>query len=131
MARCYQQFSTTEKSPSRECVICKAGDEDPDHMFVECPYKRPFWIDALQLLHLIDTLPNQKTIWHALVTLPTPDQQALDHSTLCRLGCILATLWKYHWRCVIDDEFWYTANAMGLLSSNARFSSFVSYTSKS
>ncbi|CDH61037.1 hypothetical protein RO3G_01611 [Lichtheimia corymbifera JMRC:FSU:9682] len=120
-----------EKFPSRECVICKAGDEDLYHMFVDCPYKRPFWIDALQLLHLTDTFPNQNAIWHALVTLRTPDQQALDHSTLCRLGCIIATLWNYHWRCAIDNEFWYTANAMGLLSSNVLFSSFVSNTSNS
>ncbi|KAI7873479.1 hypothetical protein K492DRAFT_138976, partial [Lichtheimia hyalospora FSU 10163] len=107
------------------CTICKAADEDLFHMFVDCPYKRVFWIDALQLFNLTDTLPNQRTIWHALITLRTPDNHALDTTILCRLGCIIAVIWKYHWRCVIDDEFWFTTAAMGLLTSNILFTSFV------
>ncbi|CDS10942.1 hypothetical protein LRAMOSA11428 [Lichtheimia ramosa] len=114
-----------DKHPSRECLICKAADEDLYHMFVDCPYKRLFWMDALQLLNLTDTLPTQQSIWHVLVTLRTPDNRTLDPATLCRLGCIIAVLWKYHWRCVIEDEFWFTATALGLLTSNVLFSSFT------
>ena len=111
--------------PSPECTICKAGTEDLYHMFVDCPYKRPFWIDALQLMQLTATFPHQRAIWHALVTLRSHDNKVLSNSILGRLGCIVTALWQYHWRCVINDEFWFTSVAMGILTSDVLLSSFV------
>lgn len=110
---------------SPECCICKAGTEDLYHMFVDCPFKRPFWIDALTYFHLTDVLPNKQSLWYALISFRSLSQQPLDDSVLCRLGCILSVLWRYHWRCVIDHEDWSHQAAYNILTDDALFSSFV------
>lgn len=82
-------------------------------------------MDALQLLRLVDLLPTTDAIWHALLTFRSSDNQVLNDSALCRLGCILAVVWRYHWQCVIEDEPWFTSVAMDMLTSNVFFCSFV------
>ncbi|KAI7873813.1 hypothetical protein K492DRAFT_113473, partial [Lichtheimia hyalospora FSU 10163] len=94
------------KYTSPECTICKAGNEDIYHIFVDCSFKWVLWIDALQLLHLSDLLPTQRAIGHALVTLRLPKNRKLRSSSLCQLAYILPAIWMYHWHCVIGFEFW-------------------------
>ncbi|KAJ8656559.1 hypothetical protein O0I10_007636 [Lichtheimia ornata] len=110
---------------SPECSICKAGNEDLYHMFVDCPMKRPFWIDALAHFHLSHLLPNQQCIWHALISLKSIDHRPLPEPVLCRLGAILAVLWRCHWRCIIENDDWSNLHAMNLLTSDILYSSFV------
>lgn len=45
-----------------ECLICKAGNEDLYHMFVDCPMKRSFWIDALAHFHYPSKNPYGKPL---------------------------------------------------------------------
>lgn len=115
-----------DQYPSPACPICRTGcEEDINHLFVDCQYKRLFWLNALHLLQLDDLLPTTDSIWHALVTFSSLDNQPLSDSALCRLGCIIAVVWRYHWTCVLADEPWFTSVAMEMLTSHVLFSSFV------
>ncbi|CDH61167.1 hypothetical protein RO3G_04201 [Lichtheimia corymbifera JMRC:FSU:9682] len=107
------------------CQICQAGTEDLYHFFVDCPRKRPFWIDALQHFQLFHLLPNQSAIWLALTRLQSTNGSYIQESALCQIGCIVAILWRCHWRCIFDQEDWITTQAMNFLTSNVLYSSFI------
>ncbi|KAI8638450.1 hypothetical protein BD408DRAFT_436012 [Parasitella parasitica] len=46
------------------------------------------------------------SIWQALTSFCSQDLSMLDEEVLVALGTAYSTLWKYHWRCVIDTEPW-------------------------
>ncbi|CDS08471.1 hypothetical protein LRAMOSA09833 [Lichtheimia ramosa] len=98
-------------------------------MIVDCPRKRPFWLDALSTYQLLGKFPTQASIWHALVQLRYTNGTTVPIPDLIRLGCILAVLWRHHWRCVIDDDFWSSEAALNTLLSDPLYSSFIPSTS--
>ncbi|KAJ8656561.1 hypothetical protein O0I10_007638 [Lichtheimia ornata] len=108
------------------CRICKTEPEDLHHLFVDCPRKHQFWIDALNAFDLSATFPTKHSIWHALHTLQSAPRSYLADSTMYRFGIIIAILWRYHWRCILDHTEWNTQAAMNLLNSNILFTSSIS-----
>ncbi|CDS10936.1 hypothetical protein LRAMOSA11422 [Lichtheimia ramosa] len=111
--------------PSTECPICQTAPETLYHMIVDCPRKRPFWLDALSTYQLLGKFPTQASIWHALVQLRFTNGTTVPIPDLIRLGCILAVLWRHHWRCVIDEDFWSSEAALNTLLSDPLYSSFI------
>ena len=110
---------------SATCPICQEAHETLQHMIVDCPRKRLFWIEALHAYHLLGTFPTQDSLWHAFIHLRSPHGSPLTPSILVRLGCILAVLWRHHWRCVIDDESWSNDAALNTLTSDNLYHSFI------
>lgn len=105
------------------CQICKTHPEDLHHLFVDCPRKRLFWIEALQAFELYETFPTKQSIWTALHTLQSTPRSYMTASTIFRLGSIIAILWRYHWQCVLDNEEWCTTAVLNLLNAHILFSS--------
>ncbi|KAI7873582.1 hypothetical protein K492DRAFT_116030, partial [Lichtheimia hyalospora FSU 10163] len=103
---------------SAECKICHTATEDIYHMIVDCPWKRPFWIDALNYFQLSNLLPSQRFIWQAIISFRSPNNRILEDATISKLGATIAVLWRCHWRCIIDNDDWSTTTAMNFLMSD-------------
>ncbi|KAI8646619.1 hypothetical protein BD408DRAFT_317673, partial [Parasitella parasitica] len=80
--------------------------EDLFHFVVGCSFKARYWRDVVSLLSLQDLLPTAMSIWQALTSFCSQNLEMLDEEVLVALGTAYSTLWKYHWRCVIDTEPW-------------------------
>ncbi|KAG1081601.1 hypothetical protein G6F42_022892 [Rhizopus arrhizus] len=39
----------------------------------------------------------------------------INEDVLVALGATYSTLWKYHWRCVIDEEPWIASAALSMV----------------
>lgn len=116
---------------------------------MDCPRKRPFWIDALEHFQLSHLLPTKSaiwlalmqlwraalsflhlghlfpTVWQALTTFLSRRSRPLSDDVLRRLGCIIAVLWQHHWRCKIEDQLWSTEVAYNTLQLDLLYLSFV------
>ncbi|KAI7874379.1 hypothetical protein K492DRAFT_113310, partial [Lichtheimia hyalospora FSU 10163] len=97
------------------CPICKFEDEDLYHMFVGCSDKRPFWRAALNFFQIDHLFPTQDLVWQALTSMKSYQHDILSDSILCRLGCIIAVLWRHHWRCTLENEPWTTHTILSTL----------------
>ncbi|KAG2199262.1 hypothetical protein INT46_008804, partial [Mucor plumbeus] len=95
-----------DKVLSPVCALCGIASEDLYHFVVGCPYKADYWRDVVSLLSLWDLLPTSLCIWTALTGFCSLDMVELDEDVLVALGAAYTTLWKYHWRSVIDTEPW-------------------------
>jgi hypothetical protein len=91
-------------------------EEDLYHFVVGCQLKSWFWQDVVSLLSLQELLPSDDSIWLALTSLcSSGDLQVIDEDVLVALGATYSTLWKYHWRCVIDEEPWVASAALNMV----------------
>ncbi|KAI8639608.1 hypothetical protein BD408DRAFT_435042 [Parasitella parasitica] len=103
------------KVPSPLCALCGLVPEDLFHFVVGCPLKARYWRDVVSLLSLQDLLPNTMSIWQALTSFCSQDSSMLDEEVLVALGTAYSTLWKYHWRCVIDTEPWIASACLNMV----------------
>lgn len=124
--RLYRWKTTLAESPV--CALCEVAEEDDFHFFVGCPWKRPFWHDALQFFQMTHILPNESTQWFALLYFRTSfDSKPLPDAVLTRLGCIVAIIWRYHWQCIMEDHHWSHTAAFNLLTQDVLFSSLAPF----
>ncbi|CEP09889.1 hypothetical protein [Parasitella parasitica] len=120
------------KVPSPTCALCGLAPEDLYHFVVGCPFKTHYWRDVVSSLSLQDLLPTGMAFWTALNSLCSQDMVILDEDVLVSLGAPYSTLWKYHWRCVINTEPWISTAAMNMFRQNHNlFYSFTSISSAS
>jgi hypothetical protein len=83
---------------------------------VGCLDKSLFWQDVVSLLSLQELLPSDVSIWLALTSFCNgSDLVVIDEDVLVALGAAYSTLWKYHWRCVIDEEPWIASVAINMV----------------
>ncbi|KAL7327216.1 hypothetical protein PS15p_209438 [Mucor circinelloides] len=67
----------------------------------------------------VQLLPSDDSIWLALTSLCSSDDlQVIDEDVLVALGAAYSTLWKYHWRCVIDEEPWIASAVLNMVRQN-------------
>ena len=95
-----------EKVPSPVCALCGVVTEDLFHFVVGCSFKSAYWTSVINLLSLQDLFPSDLSIWTALTSFCSFEMIELEEDVLVVLGAAFTTLWKYHWRCVIDTEPW-------------------------
>ncbi|OAC97593.1 hypothetical protein MUCCIDRAFT_157605 [Mucor lusitanicus CBS 277.49] len=98
------------------CALCGFESENLYHFVVGCLHKSFFWRDVVSLLSLQELLPSEASIWLALTSFCSGDDLVvIDEEVLVALGAAYSTLWKYHWRCVIDEEPWIASAAINLV----------------
>jgi hypothetical protein len=101
------------------CQICLCSTaEDLFHFVVGCSLKWRFWSDVFSLVHLSADFPSKIDIWSGLVSLSSASCKPLDEKILLLLGSAFATLWRYHWRCVIDEEMWCSITAINMFKQD-------------
>ncbi|KAI8635770.1 hypothetical protein BD408DRAFT_321866, partial [Parasitella parasitica] len=103
-----------DKVPSPMCALCGIDTEDLYHFVVGCSYKEDYWRDVVSLLSLQDLFPSSLAIWTALTSFCSLNMAELDEDLLVALGAGFTTLWKYHWRSVIDMEPWIPSVAINI-----------------
>jgi len=104
-----------EKVPSPVCALCGIATEDLYHFVVDCSYKADYWKDIVSILSLQHLLPSNQAVWTALTSFCSIELIELDENVLVALGAAFTTLWKYHWRCVIDTEPWISSAALNMV----------------
>ncbi|KAL7336237.1 hypothetical protein PS15p_201597 [Mucor circinelloides] len=87
-----------DKVLSPVCALCGLFEEDLYHFVVGCQLKSWFWQDVVSLF-----------------LCSSGDLQVIDEDVLVALGATYSTLWKYHWRCVIDEEPWVASAALNMV----------------
>lgn len=92
------------KHPTPLCRLCFGEVETIQHMFLDCPLKRVFWVDALVLIQAPPSV-TPELAWQAILLQPQPP------SSFCfvyedRLGLILQTIWAFHWQCLLQEIPW-------------------------
>ncbi|CEP17053.1 hypothetical protein [Parasitella parasitica] len=107
-----------EKVESPFCALCGVGEEDLYHFVVGCPLKADSWRDVMSLLSRQDLLPTSLAVWTTLSSLCFLDMVDLDDDVLVALGAGFVTLWKYHWRCVIDAEPWIPFGVLNMVQND-------------
>ncbi|KAK4521255.1 uncharacterized protein ATC70_013200 [Mucor velutinosus] len=111
---CHRIMPSKVLSPA--CALCGFSTEDLYHFVVGCHVKSFFWQDVVSLLSLQELLPSASSIWLALTTFCSgSDLLVIDEDVLIALGAAYSTLWKYHWRCVIDEEPWIASAAINMV----------------
>ncbi|CDH54786.1 predicted protein [Lichtheimia corymbifera JMRC:FSU:9682] len=94
------------------------------HMFLDCPLKRVFWVDALILIQAPSSV-TPELAWQAILLQPQPTS-SFSFVYQDRLGLILQTIWAMHWRCILQEIPWnHTATYEYLESLIARHPSLV------
>jgi hypothetical protein len=96
------------------CPICQSEIEDLPHFTVECLQKRDFWFDALEKINLVSLFPTVEAIWSGLITFHDLELSPLSQDHLIMLGSIFSCMWKYYWRCIIDERSWQTSEVQSL-----------------
>ncbi|EIE88395.1 hypothetical protein RO3G_13106 [Rhizopus delemar RA 99-880] len=85
------------------CRICHNDIEDTFHFVVGCQLKWQSWCSVLALFRLTDQFPDAASVWSTLATLSSPDNRYTVCSDHIRpLGFAFPSLWKLHWRCVLN-----------------------------
>ena len=97
--------------PTPSCGLC-GEHEDLYHFVIDCEYKSWFWSAIVNMFSLHNNFPTNLSIWSGLVILCSMDSIPLDSSVLVILGTAFSSLWKYHWRCIIDEEQWRAATIL-------------------
>ena len=62
-----------------------------------------------------DLFPSNLSIWTALTSFCSSDLGFFDEDILVALSAVYSTLWKYHWRCVIDTGPWIASAALNMV----------------
>ncbi|KAI8968078.1 hypothetical protein BDB01DRAFT_706195, partial [Pilobolus umbonatus] len=84
------------------CGICSRENESLYHFSVGCIRKSNFWMDVYTALDKPEFLSSEMAVWTALTSLSQLDNSHCSPEDLAILGCAFSSLWKYHWRSVID-----------------------------
>ncbi|KAL7312975.1 hypothetical protein PS15m_008678 [Mucor circinelloides] len=92
--------------PSPLCALGDEATEDVYHMILGCYMKPNFCFEVVAHLGLVDDFLADEAIWIALTKLKDKNGSPLDSSILELLGTAFYTLWKLHWRCVLDNVLW-------------------------
>ena len=66
----------------------------------------------LSLQHLF---PSNQAVWTALTSFCSMELIELDENVLVAFGAAFTTLWKYHWRCVVDTEPWIYSAVLNMI----------------
>jgi hypothetical protein len=112
------QVNKVTLNTKKKCRICESSTEDLFHFVVGCPDKWQFWSDVLSLVQLSDVFPTASSVWSGLVSLCSLNCEPLENKVLCLLGSSFATLWRYHWRCVMDNEVWISSAAINMFKQD-------------
>ncbi|KAG1029818.1 hypothetical protein G6F43_013994 [Rhizopus delemar] len=103
------------------CRICHSAVEDTFHFVVGCPLKWQFWSSVLSLFRLTDQFPEATSVWSALATLSSPDNRYTICSDHIRpFGFAFSSLWKFHWRCVLNSTPWSLSGAMNFFQQESK-----------
>ncbi|KAG2193800.1 hypothetical protein INT47_009942 [Mucor saturninus] len=103
------------KYPCASCPICLvSSSEDLFHFVVGCFDRWQYWCNMISLLGIGDIFETEFDVWSGLVSLCDLKQKPLSADMLVILGSGFSTLWKYHWRCVIDDVLWNSQAALNM-----------------
>ncbi|ORE04024.1 hypothetical protein BCV72DRAFT_184018, partial [Rhizopus microsporus var. microsporus] len=91
------------------CRLCQQDVETHHRLFVGCLLKLNFWFFIFEGYSLRDKFLVADEIWSVLTSFVLVDEQTIvDTDILCFFGATIATIWKYHWRCVFDGTLWCT-----------------------
>ncbi|KAG2192922.1 hypothetical protein INT47_002761, partial [Mucor saturninus] len=83
-------------------------------LWVGCFDKWQYWCNVISLLGIGDIFETDFDVWSGLVSLCDLKQKPLSADMLVILGSGFSTLWKYHWRCVIDGDLWNSQAALNM-----------------
>ncbi|KAG2192923.1 hypothetical protein INT47_002762 [Mucor saturninus] len=104
------------KYPCASCLICLvSSSEDLFHFVVGCFDKWRYWCNLISLLGIGDIFETEFDVWSGLVSLCDLKQKPLSADMLVIIGSGFSTLWKYHWRCVIDGDLWNSQAALNMV----------------
>ncbi|KAG2191895.1 hypothetical protein INT47_005342, partial [Mucor saturninus] len=107
------------KYPCASCPICLvSSSEDLFHFVVGCFDKWQYWCNVISLLGIGDIFETEFDVWSGLVSLCDIKQKPLSADILVIIGSGFATLWKYHWRCVIDGDLWNSHAAINMFQQD-------------
>ncbi|KAG2194762.1 hypothetical protein INT47_012064 [Mucor saturninus] len=107
------------KYPCASCLICLvSSSEDLFHLVVGCFDKWQDWCNVISLLGIGDIFETEFDVWSGLVSLCDLKQKPLSADMLVIIGSGFATLWKYHWRCVIDGDMWNSQAAINMFQQD-------------
>ncbi|GAN09876.1 hypothetical protein MAM1_0300c09409 [Mucor ambiguus] len=111
---CHRIVPSKVVSPA--CALCGHLTEGLCHFVVGYLDKSLFWQDEVSLLSLQELLPYDGSIWLTLTSFCYgSDLVVIDEDVLVALGAAYSTLWKYHWRCVIDEKPWIASAAVDMV----------------
>ena len=120
-----------DKVLSPVCALWGIATEDLYHFAVDCSYKTDYWRDIVSMLSLQHLLPSNQAVWTALTSFCSIELVELDENVLVALGAAFTTLWKYHWRCVIDTEPWTSSFVFNMVRQEYGFLFFSLFPSAS
>ncbi|CEG78740.1 hypothetical protein RMATCC62417_13305 [Rhizopus microsporus] len=87
------------------CRFCKQDTKTSFHLFVSYPPKLNFWFSIFERYSLPDKFLTADEIRSMLTSFALVDEQTtVDTNVLCFFGAGIATIWKYHWRCVLGKR---------------------------
>jgi len=111
--RIYDQIPT-------QCRICNLGTEDDHHFLFACPKKMAIWQPALSKYLAIQ---NWSPVLMESLFYPKPPvhQPLVDLSAVLLLSAIMAMIWKYHWKTVIDAEPFEIDNILSAIDSEVNY----------
>ncbi|KAI7875640.1 uncharacterized protein EV154DRAFT_569457 [Mucor mucedo] len=98
--------------------VLVASSEDLFHFVVGCFHKWQYWWKVISLLNIGDTFETEFDSWSGFVSLCGQTQKPLSSDMLVIIGSGLATLWKYHWRCVVDGDLWNSEAALNMFQQD-------------
>ncbi|KAG2191927.1 hypothetical protein INT47_007552 [Mucor saturninus] len=105
--RAKQHRWSTTKYPCASCPICLiSSSEDFFHFVVGCFDEWQYWCNEIFLLGIGDIFETEFDVWSGLVSLCDVKQKTLSADMLMIIGSGFSTLWKDHWRCVINGDLW-------------------------
>ncbi|KAI8969595.1 hypothetical protein BDB01DRAFT_816934 [Pilobolus umbonatus] len=99
------------------CGICSRENESLYHFSVGCIRKSNFWMDVYTALDKPEFLSSEMAVWTALTSLSQLDNSHCSPEDLAILGCAFSSLWKYHWRSVIDHIAWSRPAAINMFKN--------------
>ncbi|EIE85637.1 hypothetical protein RO3G_10347 [Rhizopus delemar RA 99-880] len=106
---------------STVCRICHSDVEDAFYFVIGCPLKWQFWSSALSLFCLTDQFPESTSVWSALATLSSPKNRYTVCPDYIRpLRFIFLSLWRFHWRCVLNGTLWSLSGSMNFFQQDSK-----------
>ncbi|KAG2192112.1 hypothetical protein INT47_012404, partial [Mucor saturninus] len=107
------------KYPCASCPICLvSSSKDLFHFVAGCFDKWPYLVYVISLLGIGNIFETEFDVWSGLVSLCDRKQKPLSADMLTIIGSGFATLWKYHWRCVIKGDLWSSQAALTMFQQD-------------
>lgn len=88
------------------CTLCKSTAETAQHFFVSCEHKWPVWNACITEFSLSSRFSTPLDVWNACISLCDIYGKPLDDDVLLSFGCVLDTIWRYHWYCIFNNTGW-------------------------